>query len=97
MEDKLNPIKLKTWASWTVSGFLEARVGVNQVHLVTSDPIRDRLLWKNERTFLHWVLFLVGGKYEPWVIAPYVMLPSGYVRRHLVSPVYLADSQNRCH
>ena len=23
MEDKLNPIKLKTWASWTVSGCLE--------------------------------------------------------------------------
>ena len=51
MEDKLNLIKIKTWASWTVSGFLEARVGVNQVHLVTSSPIRDKLLWKNENIF----------------------------------------------
>ena len=28
MEDKLTPIKIMTWASWTVSGCLDTRVGV---------------------------------------------------------------------
>ena len=28
MEDKLTPIKIKTWASRTVSGCLDTRVGV---------------------------------------------------------------------
>ena len=34
MEEKLNPINLKTWVSRTVSGCLEARVGRNKVQLV---------------------------------------------------------------
>ena len=79
MEDKLNPIKLKTWASRNVSGFLEARVGVNQDHLVTPAPIRDRVLWQRKITVVHWVLLLVVGKCETWVMAPYVMSPSLYV------------------
>ena len=28
---------------------------------------------------MNWVLLLVGGKCEPWVIVPDVMSPSGYV------------------
>ena len=79
MEEKLNPIKLKTWASQNFSGFLEARVGVNQVHLVPPAPIRDRVFWQGKITVVHWVLFFVVGKCEPWVIAPYVMSPSLYV------------------
>ena len=45
MEYKLNPIRVKTWASRYVSGGLEARVGLNQVNLGTSAPIRDRVCW----------------------------------------------------
>ena len=77
-EEKLTPIKLKTWASWTVSGCLEERVWVNQVHIGTSAPIRDRFFWQGKRTVVHWVLFPVGGKCETWVIAPYVMSPAVY-------------------
>ena len=43
MEDKLTPIKINTWASRTVSGCLDTRVGGYQVHLVTSTPIRYRV------------------------------------------------------
>ena len=42
MEEKLTSIKIKTWASRTVSGCLNTRVGGNKVHLVTYTPIIDR-------------------------------------------------------
>ena len=34
---------------------------------------------------VYWVVFPMGGKCEPWEIALGVVLPSGYVRRHLLS------------
>ena len=34
---------------------------------------------------VHWVVFLVGGNFDPLVIALDVMLSSGYVRRHLLN------------
>ena len=40
-EEKFNPIKLKTWASQTISACLEAMVGVIKVHIGTSSNIRD--------------------------------------------------------
>ena len=43
MEDKLTPIKIKTWTYRNVSGCLYEMIGVNQVHLVTYAPIRDRV------------------------------------------------------
>ena len=45
MEEKLTPIKINTWASRTVSGCLDTRVGGNQVHIVTSTPIMDKVYW----------------------------------------------------
>ena len=45
MEEKLNPIKIKTWESQTVSGCFYERVGVKQVHLGTYTTIRDRVFW----------------------------------------------------
>ena len=54
-------------------------LGGKQVHIGTSYPIRDIVLWQGNRTVVHWVLFSVGGKCETWVIAPYVMSPSVYV------------------
>ena len=65
MEEKLNPIKIKNWESQTVSGCLYESVGVNQVHLRTSNPISDRVLWQWKITVVHWVVFPVGGKLEP--------------------------------
>ena len=76
MEDKLTPIKIKTWASRTVSGCLDTRVGGKKVHLVTSISMRDLVCWKWKITLVHWVVFPVGGKCEPWVIALDVMLTS---------------------
>ena len=43
MEEKLTPIKLKTWESHNGSGCLEERVGVKHVHLGTSASIRGRV------------------------------------------------------
>ena len=40
MEEKLNPIKINTCESQTVSGCLDARVGGNQVHIGTSTNIK---------------------------------------------------------
>ena len=34
---------------------------------------------------VHWIVFPVGGKCEPWVIALVVMLPSGYLRRNILN------------
>ena len=65
MEEKLTPIKIKNWASQTVSGCLYKSVGVKQVHLRTSNPISDRVLWQWKITVVHWVVFPVGGKLEP--------------------------------
>ena len=39
-EEKLTPIKIKTWESWTVSGCLDERVGGNQVHMGKSTHIK---------------------------------------------------------
>ena len=85
MEEKFTPIKIKTWASRTVSGCLDKRVGVNKVHLVTSTSIRDRVCWQCKRTVVHWVVFPVGGKCEPWVILLDIMSPSGYMRRNILN------------
>ena len=85
MEEKLNPIKIRTWASWTVSGCLESRVGGNQVHLVTYSLISDRVCWYWNKTVVNWGLFPVGWKCEPWVNAPDIIFPSGYVRRRLLN------------
>ena len=85
MEKNLTPIKLKNWESWTVSGCLEARVGGKYIHLGTPTPIRDRVCWKGKVTVVHWGFLPVGGKCKPWVITPYVMLLSGYVRKRLLS------------
>ena len=41
IEEKLNPIEIKTCASCTVSGSLETRVGVKKINLGTSTTIRD--------------------------------------------------------
>ena len=79
MEDKFTLMKLNTWASRTVSGCLEARVGGKQYHIWTLSPIRDRVFWQEKRTVLHLVFFLVVGKCETWVIAPYVISPALYV------------------
>ena len=40
MEEKLTPIKINIWASWTVSGCLDARVWGKQVHIGTSTYIK---------------------------------------------------------
>ena len=85
MEEKLTPIKIKTWESQTVGGCLDARVGGKQARLGTPASIRDRVFWKGNITVVHWVVLPVGGKCETGVIALYVMLPSGYVRQHLLN------------
>ena len=85
MEEKLTTVKIKTWESWTVSGCLYKSVGVKQVHLRTSNPISDRVLWQWKITLVHWVVFPVGGKCETWAIVLDVMSPSIYVRRHLLN------------
>ena len=84
MEEKLTPIKLKTWVSRTISGCFEERVGVNQVHLGTSAPLRDIVCWQGKITVVQWGLLPVLGKCEPWVITSDVMSPSGYLRRRLL-------------
>ena len=75
MEDKLTPIKINTWAYRTVSGCLDTRVGGNQVHIVTYTPIRYRVCRQWKRTIINWLVFPMVGKYEPWAITLYVMLP----------------------
>ena len=64
MDEKLTPIKIKTWASGTVSGCLDTRVGGKKVHLVTNTHKRDIVCWKWRITEIHWVVFPVGGKCE---------------------------------
>ena len=79
MEEKLTPIKIKTWESQTVSGCLDARVGGKQAHLGTPAYIRDRVFWQGNITEVNWVVFPVGGKSETLVIALDFILPSGCV------------------
>ena len=52
---------LKTWDSNTISGFLEAKSGVNQVRLGTFVPIKDKVFWNGKKTVIHWGLFPVRG------------------------------------
>ena len=55
------------------------------MQLGTFAPIKDKVLWHEKKTVIQWGLFHVGGKFEPWVIAPNVFLSPGYVRRHLLN------------
>ena len=59
-------IKLNTWASRTISGCLEARVGGNKATLGNLAPTRDIVRWQINRTMVHWGLYPLGIKYEPW-------------------------------
>ena len=57
MEDKLSPIKINTWASRTVSGCLDTRVGGYQVHLAQSSKVNTSLplgRLPNEPLYLNW-------------------------------------------
>ena len=85
MKDKLTPIRLKKWVYLTVSGLLEARVGGNQANVGNSYLMRDIVCCQGNRTVVHWGLYMVGGKCEPRVIKPYVMLPSVYVSWHILN------------
>ena len=85
MEEKLNPIEIKTSASRTVTGSLETRVGREKVHLGTSTTIRYRVHWQEKKIMVQLVMLPMGGKCEYWVIVLDVMLPSGYVRRYLLN------------
>ena len=51
---------------------------------VTYSHIMDRSYLQRKRIVVHWGLFAVGWKFEPWVIALDVMSQSGYVRRSLL-------------
>ena len=51
----------------------------------TIAPIKDKNFWQGKKTVIHWGLFPVGGKFEPWVIDPNILLDSGYVIRHLLN------------
>ena len=53
------------------------------MHVGTFAPIKYKVFWQGNNTLIHWGLLPVGGKFEPWVIAPDVLLESGYVRRHI--------------
>ena len=75
---------LETWASWTLRGCLYAKVGGAMAQLGTAAPIRELVCLHGNRTVLHWVLYPVGGKQEPWIIDPEVMSPTGFVRRRLL-------------
>ena len=76
---------MKTWDSKTISVCFEARVGGNKVQLGTFASIKDKVFWKGKKNVIHWGIFPVGGKIEPWVIAHDVLLASGYVIRHLLN------------
>ena len=65
MEEKLTPIMIKTWASWIVSGCLDARVGGKKTHIGTPTHIRDIVYWQGEIIVVHWVVLPVRGKCEP--------------------------------
>ena len=90
--------------SRNVVGCLYERFGGNQVHLVTSNPIRDIVCWRLNITVVHWVVFPVVGMCEAWAIALDVMSPSGYLRRSLLNkerfqlwdfPKYLCMQMNK--
>ena len=60
-------------------------VGREQVHLVTLVPIKDKVCWQVKKTVIHWGLFPVGVKIEPWVIAPDALSALGYVRWNILN------------
>ena len=55
------------------------------MQLDTFALINDKVCCKLNKTVIHWGLFTVGGRNEPWVIAPDDMSASEYVRRHLLN------------
>ena len=85
MEEEWAPTVLKTWAPNTIYGSLETKVGGEQVQLGTFSPIKYKVFWHGRKTELYWGLFPVLVQFEPWVIAPNVLLASGYVRRNLLN------------
>ena len=104
MEDKLTLLKIKTWVSRNVIGCLYEMFGGNQVHLVTSNHIRDIVCWKFKITVVHWLVLPVVGMCEYWAIALDVMSPSRYLRLILLNkerfhlwdfPKYLCMHKNK--
>ena len=85
LEEEWTPIELKTWASKTISGCLESRVGGNKVRFSTFTPIRDIVFCQEKKAVIHWDFFPVGWKNEPWVVASDVMSPLGYVRQNILN------------
>ena len=56
MEEKLTPIKLKTWAYRTVSGCSESRVGVKQIHIGTPAPTH---IWELPGNYHDFIVVMV--------------------------------------
>ena len=58
MEEEWTTIVFKTWASNTISGCLEAKVGGKQVHLGTFALIKGKSFWQEKKTVIQRASFL---------------------------------------
>ena len=77
-------VVLKTWASRTLSGCLNSKVGVVTARLGTSYLIRYRVCCQGNRIVFQWVFKPMGVKQEPWTIALEVMYPKRFVSFRLL-------------
>ena len=60
-EDK-GRVVFKTWASWMISGCLNAEFGGVTAQLGILSPMRYRICWQGKMTVLYWGLYHMGGK-----------------------------------
>ena len=81
---KIGRVVLKIWASRTLSGCLNSKVGVVTARLGTSYLIRYRVCCQGNRIVFQWVFKPMGVKQEPWTIALEVMYPKRFVSFRLL-------------
>ena len=77
-------VDLKTRASRTLSGCLEAKVVGTTAWLGTASLIKEKVCFQGKITVVYWSLYPVGEKKEPWIITPEVMSLTGYFRQLLL-------------
>ena len=78
-EEYVGRLVFKTWSSHTLSACPNAKFRLMAMILGTAAPIRDQVCWQGNRKVLYWRLFTTAGKQDPWVIAPEVVSPTGFM------------------
>ena len=78
------PLKFNTMLIRAIIECLYVKVGGKHVELLLVRPIRDKVHCHGNKSVIPFGIYHVGEKRELWVVAQYVVSPTGFVKSPLL-------------